>query len=97
LWTGLRDGAGCVVSDPMDAMLCRMNTRVDQVLEDALRLTGEERSTVAAALIDSLETAEEGSIDEAWRAELLRRRSELRAGMVQGSPWSEARARLSAV
>ena len=74
-----------------------MNARVDLVLEEVLRLSAEERSAVAAALIDSLESSEEGSVAEAWRTELLRRRAELRAGTVQGAPWSEVRARMSAL
>ena len=52
---------------------------------------------VAAALIDSLETGEEGSVTEAWRVELLHRRTELRAGAVHAAPWSEVRARMSAM
>ena len=74
-----------------------MNARVEHVLEDVLRLPAEERSAVAAALIDSLETGDESSLSEAWRTELLRRRAQLRAGAVQGAPWSEVRARLSAM
>ena len=81
----------------MDAILRCMNARVDSVLEDVLRLSAEERSAVAAALIDSLESGEEGSVVEAWRVELLRRRAELRAGAVQGAPWSEVRARMIAM
>ena len=74
-----------------------MNARVDLVLEEVLRLSAEERSAVAAALIDSLESSEEGSVVEAWRTELLRRRAELRAGTAQGAPWAEVRARMSAL
>lgn len=74
-----------------------MNARVDLVLEEVLRLSAEERSAVAAALIDSLESSEEGSVAEAWRTELLRRRAELRAGTVQGAPWAEVRVRMSAL
>ena len=74
-----------------------MNAHVDHVLEDVLRLSAEERSMVAAALIDSLETGEEGSVTEAWRVELLHRRTELRAGAVHAAPWSEVRARMSAM
>ena len=74
-----------------------MKARVDHVLEDVLRLSAEERSAVAAALIDSLETSEEGSVAEAWRTELLRRRQELRVGVVQAASWSEVRARMSAM
>jgi len=74
-----------------------MNARVDHVLEEVLRLSAEERSAVAVALIDSLETVEKGSVAETWRTELLRRRSELRAGTVRGVAWTEVRARLSAM
>ena len=74
-----------------------MNARVDHLLEDVLRLSGEERSAVAAALIDSLETDDEGSVTEAWRTELRRRRDELRAGVVKSAPWAEVRARMSAM
>jgi len=74
-----------------------MNARVDHVLEEVLRLSAEERSAVAVALIDSLETVEKGSVAETWRTELLRRRSELRAGTVRGVAWTVVRARLSAM
>lgn len=74
-----------------------MNDRVDHLLEDALRLSAEERSAVAAALIDSLEGAEEPSVAEAWRAELLRRRDALRGGEIAAAPWNEVRARLGAL
>jgi putative addiction module component (TIGR02574 family) len=78
-------------------MLSCMNARLDLVLENVLRLSAEERSAVAAALIDSLETSEEGAVAESWRIELLRRRQELRAGVVQAAPWSHVRARMSAM
>lgn len=77
--------------------LAHMNGRVDHLLEDVLRLPAEERSAVAAALIDSLETAEEPALSSAWRSELLRRRDDLRTGRVQSQPWLEARARLGAL
>jgi putative addiction module component (TIGR02574 family) len=74
-----------------------MNVRVDHLLEDALSLAPEERSAVAAALIDSLESAEGAAVSDAWRAELLKRRSELRAGLAQGLPWADVKARLGAL
>ncbi len=79
------------------ARLTHMNARVDHLLEDALRLSAEERSAVAAALIDSLESAEEAAVPDAWRSELLRRRDALRAGRTAGAPWQEVRARLGAL
>jgi putative addiction module component (TIGR02574 family) len=72
-----------------------MNARVDHLLEDLLRLSADERSAVAAALIDSLESSEEETVSAAWRAELLKRRDDLRSGRITGQPWAEVRARLS--
>ena len=80
-----------------DAILRPMNARIDHVLQDVLRLSAEERSAVAVALIDSLETSEEGSVAEAWRTELTRRREQLRSGVLHAAPWSEVRARMSAM
>lgn len=74
-----------------------MNARVDRLLDELLGLSTEERSAVAAALIDSLEGTEDGSVSDAWRQELLRRRDALRTGATKAVPWAEARARLSAL
>ena len=85
----------CVVTPA--AMLSLIHACFFQVLADILRLYAEERSALAAALIDSVETSEEGAVVEAWLTELLRRRQELRAGVLQPAPWSEVRARMSAM
>jgi putative addiction module component (TIGR02574 family) len=74
-----------------------MNARVDHLLEDVLRLPAEERSAVAAALIDSLESTDEAAVSEAWRMELIRRRDDLRAGRLTAQSWASVRARLSAL
>jgi putative addiction module component (TIGR02574 family) len=74
-----------------------MNARVDRLLEDVLRLPADERCAVAAALIDSLESSDEAAISAAWRAELLRRRDDLRSGHTTALPWAEVRSRLSAL
>jgi len=72
-----------------------MNARVDHLLEDALRLPAEERSAMAAALIDSLASADEAAINETWRAELQKRRDDLHAGLITGQPWQDVRARIA--
>jgi putative addiction module component (TIGR02574 family) len=72
-----------------------MNARVDHLLDEVLGLPADERSAVAAALIDSLEGSEDRSVSEAWKQELLRRRDALRSGAISGVPWSEVRARIS--
>ena len=74
-----------------------MNARVDHVLDEVLGLPVEERSAVAAALIDSLEGSADASVTEAWKQELLRRRDALRSGAASASPWEQARARMSAL
>jgi putative addiction module component (TIGR02574 family) len=78
-------------------MLCRMNARVDHVLEEVLSLTAAERQAVAAALQDSLETGDPGAVGPAWRQELLHRRAQRQAGAAHPAPWAEVRARLSAL
>jgi putative addiction module component (TIGR02574 family) len=77
--------------------LVSMNARVDHLLEDALRLSADERSAVAAALIDSLESSDEAAVSSAWRAELLKRRDDLRSGRTAAAPWADARTRLGAL
>lgn len=74
-----------------------MNARVDHLLDEVLGLPAEERSALAAALIDSLEGREDASISEAWKRELLRRRVALHSGASASVPWAEARARISAL
>ena len=81
----------------LSARLALMNARVDHLLDEVLGLPVEERSALAVALLDSLETADEATISEVWRAELKKRRAELRAGRVQAAPWSEVRQRLSSL
>ena len=87
-----RVGAGARLLDWTD-----MNARVDHLLDEVLGLPEEERSAVAAALIDSLEGSEDASVSQAWRQELLRRRDALRSGASTAVPWVEARARISAL
>jgi len=79
------------------ARLNLMNARVDHLLDEVLGLPVEERSALAVALLDSLETADEAAVSDLWRAEVTRRRAELRAGRVQATPWAEVRQRLSSL
>ena len=81
----------------MSARLCHMNARVDQILTEALGLPTEERSALVAALLDSIEGSADESIKTAWRDEILRRRQALKSGAVTPVPWTEARARISAL
>ena len=78
-----------------DARLCRMNSRVDHLLDEALELPTEERSALVVALLDSLDGKSDASISEAWREELRTRRNALRAGTVKAVPWADVKARLN--
>jgi len=80
-------------SKSLSARLLLMNARVDHLLDEVLALTADERSAVAIALLDSLENANSDDVSEAWRAEVKRRREELRAGHVRGTPWAEVKQR----
>ena len=79
--------------EPSGARLGPMNARVDHILDEALALSADERSAVAGALLDSLENADTASVSEAWRAEIRRRREELRAGNIRAIPWAEVKQR----
>ena len=79
------------------ARLAFMNARVDHLLDEVLSLPAEERSALAVALLDSLESADETTISDLWRAEVNKRRAELRAGQVQAAPWAEVRQRLNSL
>ncbi|WP_374666653.1 addiction module protein [Ramlibacter sp.] len=70
---------------------------MDHLLDEVLSLPAEERSALAVALLDSLESADETTISDLWRAEVNKRRAELRAGQVQAAPWSEVRQRLNSL
>lgn len=83
--------------DSCDARLAPMNARVDHLLDEVLGLPVEERSALAVALLDSLETADEATVSEQWRDEVNRRRAELLAGRVQAAPWPEVRRRLGSL
>ena len=67
-----------------------MNARVDHLLDEVLGLPAEERSAVAAALIDSLEETEDAAVSDAWKRELLARREALHSGSAKAVSWAEA-------
>jgi putative addiction module component (TIGR02574 family) len=72
-----------------------MNSRVDHLLDEALELPTEERSALVVALLDSLDGNPDASLAEAWREEVCKRRSALRAGTVKAVPWANVKARLN--
>jgi putative addiction module component (TIGR02574 family) len=62
-----------------------------QLLQEALRLPANERSELAAKLIESLDPTSEDDVEAAWSAEIQQRLQELQTGQVQAVPWPEAR------
>ena len=79
------------------ARLRRMNPRVDHLLEEALNLPAVVRSALVVGLRDSLAGADDPAVSDVWRAEVRRRRAELRAGAIRAVSWAEAKTRLSAL
>ena len=90
-------GGGWSHLDTQRCYATHMNARVDHLLHEVLELAPEERSAVAAALVDSLEGDDGAAVSDAWKRELRARRDAYRSGSVKATPWAEARARMSAL
>jgi putative addiction module component (TIGR02574 family) len=71
-----------------------METQLEILEAQALKLTTSERAHLAERLIASLD--EDGEIEEAWAAEVVRRIAEIEGGHVQMIPAEEAIARARA-
>ena len=65
-----------------------------KLLEEALKLPAEARAALAGSLIDSLDSAVDEDVEDAWSVELARRVRELDDGTVGCVPWVEARRRI---
>lgn len=62
---------------------------VEQIAEEALALPSEVRALLADRLVESLDPAEAGYIQQLWASE-ARRRDDVRAGHLQTIPGDEA-------
>jgi len=71
-----------------------MTQEAAEIRRRALALSPEERSDLAATLIDSLDPAEQSAIDAAWQEEISRRIKDLDSGKVQPISQEEFLARL---
>lgn len=67
-----------------------METTLEQLAEQAMLLPSEARARLADLLVESLDGADMGHIDELWIAEAKRRRDEVRAGAVNTVPGDKA-------
>jgi hypothetical protein len=76
-----------------------MDTRVDQLFDEARTLAPEDRSLLALALLDSVEgdACDEAAIERAWIAEAHKRLALIASGEMKTVPWSEAKARILAL
>ena len=71
-----------------------MDTLLERLEAEALKLTPSERAALAQRLIASLD--EDAEIEEAWAAEIERRIADAESGAVQGIPIAEALASVRA-
>ena len=71
-----------------------METELEKLEAEALKLTPGERAALAQRLLASLE--EDAEIEEAWAVEVERRIAEVEIGAVQLVPIEEALARVRA-
>ncbi len=67
-----------------------MPLTIEQLAEEALALPSEARALLADRLVESLDPAEDGYIQQLWADEARRRRDEIRTGRVQTIPGDEA-------
>lgn len=68
-----------------------MTRSAQQLLEEALHLSPDDRAALASQLWESTEGEPESDAQAAWGEEIARRIAEMRDGTVQGIPWEEAR------
>ena len=68
-----------------------MNTRTQELYDNALQLPDGDRAELAAWLIESLDREVDDDVEAVWDAELRRRIDELDSGAVAAVPWPEAR------
>ena len=65
-----------------------------QLFRQAFDLSENDRATLAGLLIESLEGPADPDVEDAWLAEVERRRRDVVSGAVQTIPWEEVREKL---
>jgi putative addiction module component (TIGR02574 family) len=65
-------------------------TNVDRILAEAIKLSDEERATLADRLLEIVPEVPDAAVEEAWLKETLRRRAEWKAGRVKAIPIEQA-------
>lgn len=67
-----------------------MATTIEQLAAQAMSLPSESRARLADLLVESLDGADLGQIEDLWLSEAKRRRDEVRAGTVKTIPGDDA-------
>lgn len=73
-----------------------MAMTIEQIMTEALQLDEKDRARLARQLLVSLEPASEGSYQQEWIEEALRRDAEIESGEVEEEPAEEVFRRLRA-
>ena len=73
-----------------------MSPTVSELLKRALELSVDERAGLANSLLDNIGRTEK-SVEEAWNAEIARRKADLKAGRSVTVPWEELHRELLAM
>ena len=73
-----------------------MSETARQILEEALRLPLDQRATVIAELIASMDGEPDADAEQAWAAEIERRARRALRGESSGRDWSSVRSDLDA-
>jgi len=89
---GLKRASRC---EPVGGTIQLMSEDAIEILKKALALPVAERAEVAGSLIESLDEAEDGSVETAWEIEIIRRMKDLDSGKAMPVSLEEARRRLS--
>jgi putative addiction module component (TIGR02574 family) len=71
-----------------------MTDKSKVVLEEALKLTANERAEVAERLIASLDEVPDADVEQAWQEEVQRRLQQIDRGEVKTIPWEEVQRQL---
>jgi putative addiction module component (TIGR02574 family) len=71
-----------------------MSMTVEQIVDEALALPSEARALLADRLVESLDPADDGTVQQLWAAEAIRRRDEIRSGRVLAVSGEEALAQV---
>ena len=94
-----KGGAGGIVDGrPNREYDARMSPEAERLLEEALKLSDEDREVLAVILEDGVgDGSTEEEREAAWGAEIQRRLEAVRAGEVRLIPWEEVQRELEAI